>query len=267
MEGIIDFHTHAFPDALADRAMAALSAEAPQLPYYHDGRVGSLLKSMDAAGIGRSVLCSIATRPNQFEPILEWSKQIRSERIIPFPSIHPDDPNPGIHIAKVADEGFKGIKMHPYYQSFLMDEPRLYRTYELISRHNLILVLHTGFDIAFERIRRADPARILQVIKDFPELKLVTTHLGGWEQWEEVEATLIGKPIYMEISFTHGYISSDNVMRMLRAHPGDFLLFGTDSPWDDPSEALQRIAQLKLGKELEEKILVRNAQRLLGGKE
>ncbi|MBN1125873.1 MAG: amidohydrolase family protein [Sedimentisphaerales bacterium] len=264
MDGIIDFHTHAFPDALADRAMAALSAEVPNVAYYLDGRISSLLKSMNAAGIERSVLCSIATRPSQFEPIFEWSKQIRSDRIIPFPSIHPDDPNLDISISRIADEGFKGIKMHPYYQSFSMTEPRLYRTYELLSRHHLILVMHTGFDIAFERVRRADPAMILQVLKDFPELKLVTTHVGGWEQWDEVDSELIGKPVYMDISFTEGYLSPDKMRQMLCSHPDSYLLFGTDSPWDDQNRAVQRIAQLKLKKEFEKKVFRLNALELLG---
>ncbi|WP_211248521.1 hypothetical protein [Desulfobulbus elongatus] len=45
---------------------------------------------MARSGVERSVLCSIATRPEQFSPILDWSKAIRSERIEPFPSLHPD---------------------------------------------------------------------------------------------------------------------------------------------------------------------------------
>ena len=61
MGGVIDFHTHAFPDALADRAMGQLQARAG-IRACLDGRVGSLLASMDRAGIDRSVVCCIATR-------------------------------------------------------------------------------------------------------------------------------------------------------------------------------------------------------------
>ena len=71
---------------------------------------------MDRSGIDQSVLCSIATRPEQFFPILEWSKAIRSDRIIPFPSLHPADPQLLEHLQVIHDEGFKGVKMHPYYQ-------------------------------------------------------------------------------------------------------------------------------------------------------
>ena len=47
---IIDFHAHAFPDALAERAMPALEAEG-DIRAALDGKVSSLLRSMDAAGI------------------------------------------------------------------------------------------------------------------------------------------------------------------------------------------------------------------------
>ena len=83
---IIDFHTHAFPDALAHRAVAQLLSEAGEVRSFLDGKVSSLIASMDANGIEASVLCSIATKPSQFEPIFRWSQQIASDRIIPLAS-------------------------------------------------------------------------------------------------------------------------------------------------------------------------------------
>ncbi|WP_319587186.1 hypothetical protein [uncultured Desulfobulbus sp.] len=115
MAGYIDIHTHAFPDPIAKVAIPSLEKEGG-IKAYLDGTVAGLLASMDRAGIEQSVLCSIATRPEQFAPILEWSKEIRSERIVPFPSLHPNDPLLLEHLQTVHDEGFKGIKMHSYYQ-------------------------------------------------------------------------------------------------------------------------------------------------------
>ena len=93
--GIIDFHTHAFPEELAERAMKALLEEGKKksdVTAHLDGRVSSLLSSMDRNNIEKSIVCSIATKPSQFEPILAWSQKIRSDRLVPFPSLHPDDP-------------------------------------------------------------------------------------------------------------------------------------------------------------------------------
>ena len=189
MQRIIDFHAHAFPDQVAESAIPFLEEEGGVKAMY-DGRVASLLGLMDRDGVEKSVICSIATQPSQFEAILGWSKQIRSDRIIPFPSFHPNDLQAVEQISRIKAEGFKGIKMHPYYQQFFLDDEKLYPAYEKINELGLILVMHTGFDIAFPRIRRCDPQQILNVLTRFPELKMVTTHLGAWQQWGEVEDLL-----------------------------------------------------------------------------
>lgn len=262
MTGIIDFHTHAFPDALAGRAMKSLEHGASTKAFL-DGRLSSLIASMDRAGIEKSLVCSIATRPSQFEPILQWSAEIRSDRIIPLLSVHPADPGYAEKIKIVKGEGFKGIKMHPFYQEFDMDEDRMLRIYEILCKENLLITMHTGHDIAFPRIRRADPAKILKVSEQFPDLKLVTTHLGSWEQWQEVEEILAGKPVYMELSFSLEYLQSNPIRDILRKHPREYLLFGTDSPWTDQAATINLFRGLQLGDETESAVLKDNAARLL----
>jgi hypothetical protein len=269
---IIDFHTHAFPDALAQKAMTQLHSELHGELYgqgdgdfvaYLDGRINSLLTSMDKAGIETSVLCCIATRPKQFEQILLWCKEIRSNRIVPFPSVHPDDPDAVEKIFRIAQEGFKGVKFHPYYQQFDLDDPKMNPIYEALTDNQLIVVMHTGFDIAFERIDRAGPKRIINVIKRFPELKFITTHLGGWYDWQEVEKYLLGKPVYMDISVSREFLGHQRFKTMLLNHPKDYILFGTDSPWADQHSEIQAIDRLGLPDMLTRKIFYENAMKLI----
>ena len=263
MSGIIDFHTHAFPDRVATAAIPALEAEG-NIRAHLDGTVAGLLASMDRAGIDRSVVCSIATRPEQFEPILRWSRAIRSERIVPLPSLHPADPDLLDHLALVHAEGFKGIKMHSYYQNYLLDDPRLDPLYATLAETGLILVIHAGYDIAYPRVRKADPQRIRAVCRRFPDLKLVATHLGGWDEWEDVEEVLVGEPVWMELSFALDHLAPERVRRILLAHPADRLLFGTDSPWTDQAVSLERLRQLHLPAELLARITGANGRHLLG---
>ncbi len=259
---IVDFHTHAFPDNVAAKAIPALT-DAGKISAYTSGTVDSLLVSMDRAGIDISLICSIATRAEQFSSILDWSRKIRSERLIPLPSIHPEDNDIAGKIKLIKQEGFIGIKMHPFYQNFYLDDPRLFPLYHDLSKAGLLLVIHCGYDIAFPRERRVDPVRILKIRTQFPDLKLITTHLGGWDIWDEVEKILIGRDIYMEISFSLKYLPEEQVVRMLKNHPADYLLFGTDSPWDDQLSAVKRLKALGLTEILSEKILGKNAMHLL----
>lgn len=262
MNGIVDFHTHAFPDQIAEAAIASLE-QAGGIKAHGLGTVAGLLRAMDESGIATSVLCSIATRPGHFHPILDWSKAIRSQRIIPLPSVHPDDPLILEHVGRIHAEGFAGIKMHAYYQHCALDDPRLADCYALLAELGMLLVIHAGYDIAYPRVRLADPTRIAEVCHRFPELRLIATHLGGWEEWDEVEALLVGQPIYMELSFGLNQLEPGRLRRILLAHPAEYLLFGTDAPWNEQAEALQLLRRLDLPAARYEQITTTNARRLL----
>lgn len=262
MSRIIDFHTHAFPDPVALQAIPALEA-AGNVKGFHDGRLVSLLAKMDEAGIAKSVICSIATKPAQFASILAWSQEIRSERIVPFPSFHPEDPQALNQISQIRAQGFCGIKMHPYYQRFTLDEERMWPLYERIAAENLILVMHTGFDIGFPRDPIASPDRIVRVVERVPELKMVATHLGAWDHWDEVEQKLAGRPLYMDISYALHMLAPETARKIILQHPADFVLFGTDSPWADQKAVIGELTALELDRELQEKILWLNGARLL----
>ncbi|HUV07263.1 MAG TPA: amidohydrolase family protein, partial [Spirochaetia bacterium] len=215
---LIDFHTHAFPDSLAGKAIPFLEEEGG-LEACLDGRLSSLEESMDRVGIETSIVASIATRPDQFSSILSWSRDIASDRFIPFPSIHPDHPDVLDQIEKIRREGLKGIKMHPYYQGFLLDEERMFPIYERIAHCGLILLMHTGFDLAFKRDRLADPERILRVLDTIPTLKLVASHLGAWDDWDQVERHLLGREIYMDVSYSMEFMEWLQARRFLLSHP------------------------------------------------
>ncbi|MBI5385361.1 MAG: amidohydrolase family protein [Verrucomicrobia bacterium] len=261
---VIDIHTHAFPDHLAQRAMAQLQAETDEVKAVLNGTVADLLHSMDRAGIDASVVASIATRPEQFEPILRWSAAICSDRILPFPSVHPSAPNAAEQVRRIAAEGFRGFKLHPYYQNFTVDEERLTPIYTAAAECGLVLLLHGGFDIAFPLDRLADPVRILQVTERFPRLKLVAAHFGAWKDWDEVERHLVGRSIYMDISCSFDFMERAQAEAILKRHPSDRLLFGSDSPWVDQQKTIAGLQSFALGKEFEAKVLGANAQTLLG---
>jgi len=259
---IIDIHTHAFPDEIAGHAVSFLETEG-NIKAFLDGKIASLLKSMDAAGIDISVVASISTKPSQFNSILEWSKKIASERIIPFPSVHPDDSGVLDQIDEIARSGFRGIKLHPYYQGFTVDEPRMNRLYERIRREGLSLLVHTGFDLAYPRERIADPKRVDAVMRRFPGLKFIASHFGAWEDWDEVERHLLGKKIYLDTSYAIYTLGIERARRMLEAHAHDFFLFGSDSPWGDQNAELETLRGIGLDNAYTARLLGDNARTLL----
>ena len=149
---IIDFHTHTFPDELADRAVGTL-AHSGGIHNYLDGRVDSLKESMKKAGIDYSVLLPVATKPNQCDTIntlaLKTNETSKTTGLISFGAIHPACENFREILNWLSNNGFKGIKLHPVFQKTNIDDMQSLRLIEYASALGLIILIHAGFDVSF----------------------------------------------------------------------------------------------------------------------
>ncbi len=263
---ILDGHTHAFPDAIAARAVQTLTAEAKwqAVRPWHDGTVTGLLASMDRAGIRRTLMCSIATRPGQVTKITDWSAAVASDRVVPFASIHPDYERPEAEVERIASLGLAGLKFHPQYQDCPADDPRVVRIARAAARHGLAMAFHAGYDLAFAKSDIASPQRIRNLFEAVPGLRLQACHLGGWQDWEESLRHIVGQPIYLETSFCLGQCPPDMLRRIIEQHPPEWLMFGTDAPWADELAELALFQALPLGREAMRQALWENGCRFAG---
>ncbi|MFH1039256.1 MAG: amidohydrolase family protein [PVC group bacterium] len=260
---VIDFHTHAFPDQLAAEAVSRLQEHSGAYRARHDGTIRGLLASMDRAGIEKAVVVSIATRPKQVPRITDWAITIRGERIIPFASLHPGYKRFREELDRIKEAGLRGIKLHPMYQDFAIDDPKLFPLYRAVADRGLICLFHAGNDIAFPENDQAAPYRLRRVLDAVPGLIAVAAHLGGWTAWQEVAAELLGRSVYLETSFALREADPGVFRKILETHPPEFFLFGTDSPWLDQKEELERWMALDIPDAFKEMIFFKNAQRLL----
>lgn len=260
---VIDFHVHGFPDELAARAVPSLE-KACGIPARLNGTITHIKESMRKAGIDRSLVLSIATKPSQTEKVNDWSAGIQDDEIIAFGSIHPENKGWKKEVNRLKGMGIKGIKLHPEYQEFYIDTKSMYDFYEYVFGMGLIIVFHAGVDLGLSPPYHCTPDRLLKLIRDFPEGKLVAAHMGGYEYWDEVEEKLIGTPLYLDTSMSIGRTSETRIRRMIDNHDPERILFATDSPWSDQLEELERLKLLMLDKKTEELLLGKNASKLLG---
>ncbi len=258
---IIDFHTHIFPDEIAERALSQLSEHSGDYRPCTDGTLSGLLSSMEEAGIVLSVVANIATKPSQVIPILKFCKKIKGRRIYPLISIHPHTPHGQIKevVKEAKASGIYGVKLHPMYQDFEIDSAGMFPVYELIIQEGLFVVFHTGYDIAFPGNHNADLERLARLAGHYPELKIVATHLGGWRQWDRINEIAGFENIYTEISMTMTEMTEEEFLSILSAFDPERVFFGTDSPWTDQKEMVERVLNLPLNDNLKEKILYKNA--------
>lgn len=262
---IFDFHTHAFTDSLAERAMDSLVRTSGISPAT-DGTLGGLIKVMDRCGITKAMLLPVATKPSQQRTINNWAAEIMNGRIFCCGTIHPDAEDALAEIERIKKLGLYGVKFHSEYQLFDPDEERMLPIYRKISECGLFVVFHGGWDpFSKERIR-ATPERMARAAKSVPELTFMFAHLGGMNLWDDVEKFVAGKlgNVLLDVSVIAQYdMDQEQLLRIIRNHGADRILFGSDCPWDDPANEISMINALPLSDREKEQIFFRNAERLL----
>ena len=264
---IIDFHTHAFPDAIHERAIASLCVSSHnELTPCHDGSLSGLLTNMDKFGVDLSVVQPVITKPSQTKTLNEWAAKITEENdnIISFGGIHPHSDDWKRDIDFVCSLGLPGLKFHCEYQDFKIDDPLMLKIYDYAFSKGLIILHHAGYDPAFEEPFRSSPQMFANVLKEMKGGVMIAAHFGGGRQWDDVERYLVGRDIYLDTSMGQEYYPAEQFLRIVSNHGADKILFGSDSPWSKADYELEHINASALSDDEKALILGNNAKRLLG---
>lgn len=259
---VIDFHTHCFPDKIAARAMEKLSATSGLVPYT-DGTVSGLESLMKKDGVSASVVLNIATNATQQHAVNDFAASIKSDTIIPFGSVHPESEDALLELERIAALGLKGVKFHPEYQQFFVDDEKMKPIYKKISQLGLICVFHTGEDYGFFPPYHATPARLKKALS-WLDTPVVAAHWGSQNMGQDVLTHLRGSEIFFDIAFGYGTAPKPMQQAILEKHGTDKILFASDCPWHAPSMELHQLSTLGLSESEEEQIKSGNACRLLG---
>lgn len=270
---IIDFHTHPWmPDDLAPATRAFIERISPAVAEHGD-RLRDPAYAADvlrAQGIDRAVVlaehCPRTSGNVRTEAVLEFCRAVPGV-YLPFASIDPNtDPAPAALFERFIDAGVRGLKLYPSYQFFRPDDVRVYPLYERCQRHGLPVLLHIGSSvIPGTRLEYCDPVHLDAVAVDFPELNVVMAH-GGRGFWYGACAFLASHHpnVFIDVS---GLVPG----RLLDHFPdlprfADKFIFGSDWPAmpKSPAENVRVIEGLGLGDDATDRILRRNAARLLG---
>ena len=267
---IIDFHTHNFPDALAERAMASLiktNSSLLKMEGHTDGTARGARELLSKAGISRAVVCNIATNARQESNVNSYAISLISQGdfFSPLGSVHPDSENKERELDRVYAVGIRGIKLHPDYVRIPLADSRYDEIFSLLEERDMFAVVHTGFDPVSPDFVHATPDMLLEVIKKHTRLKLVAAHMGGLLKAEEVLQKLVGTSIYIDTSLSSLRIDEhDAIVKILKEHDEDRILFGTDTPWSDPKKEIELVATADISERRREKIFSNNAIKLLG---
>ncbi len=267
---IIDFHTHVFPDKIAERTITALANSANNTPYT-DGTIDGLLKAMERANADISIALPVLTKPSQFESVskfaIEINERFKNEKrkIISFGGIHPDCDDVYGKLKFLKENGIKGVKIHPDYQATFIDDPKYINIINCAKELDLIVVTHSGVDDGYlDQPVKCPPEKVKTVIEKTGIKKFVLGHYGAHKQWQEVLEILSDLDVYFDTAYTLHEIDEILFKEILNKHGADKILFATDCPWRDIKDDLQILYKYNLDKIALDKILYKNAIKLLG---
>ena len=267
---IIDFHTHVFPDKIAERTIAALSAQGG-IPAYFDGTVAGLLAAMEQAGVDISVNLPVLTNPKQFDGTNRFAAELnqsfadKSQRIISFAGIHPLCDNLEEKMKLIKAQGFLGVKIHPDYQDTYIDDDSYLKIFRAAKEEDLIVITHAGVDDGYPNCPvHCTPERVKRVLQKIGSFKFVLAHYGGNRMPNEVFELLAGEDVYFDTAYLLSYLKKEDFLRILEKHGDDRVLFASDMPWSNVRGDIETIRSYSLQTNTEQKLFSENAKRLLG---
>jgi len=258
---IIDSHTHVWPDKVAEKAKDYLR-QSFSMPISVIPTVSNLLRIMDENAISKSVIASVASRPDQVISINNWLFKTDRKRFIPFASIHPFYDKWKEELKRIKDNAF-GIKFQPEFQDFYIDDEKVFPLYEQIQKLDIPVLFHCGTELSLPGIIHASPDKIIKITDKFPEMKFIGAHMGGFKIWDEVIEKLAGRNIYFDTSSSISYMKKQQLDMLMRKHSADKILFGTDFPVGNQKKEIDFLKSLDIEEDKKIKLFGGNIIKLL----
>ena len=257
---IIDFHTHIYPDSIAHKAAESIREFYDIGEGTLDGTVVQLHECCKEAGIDRCVVLPVGLKPNHVGHINDFI--VEQTRINPqftgFGTVHAAMTDLTKETERIIAMGLHGIKMHPDSQVFPIDDPRLFPCYEILQ-DKLPVIFHMGD----HRYDYSHPARLRNVLDQFPRLEVIAAHFGGYSMYETAYQALKGKECFFDISSSLMFMPNGVAEKYINIYGAERMVFGSDFPLWDPRLEVKRFLELDLSPEQFEQIAYKTAQHIL----
>ena len=267
---IFSNHAHIFPTELRE-----------------DGDIAHLLELLDACEIDKSVcFAPFASRFHESalfcdKNVNEWlASQIEgNDRLVGFGTVDVSElaKRPiADQVKQIHDLGFKGVKVHPAFQSLKVNGEKAYQIYEQAERLGLFVSFHTG--LHWHRISDYQMLLFDDITWDFPNLNFSLEHVGGYSMFRLALLVMCNnkKNPHVFAGLTsvepeNGHLGpwtlTDEELETLIYQTGDDrTMFGLDFPYkgiDYVKSAMARIRRLNISDEAKANILGGTLERML----
>jgi uncharacterized protein len=169
------------------------------------------------------------------DQVIEAARQ-HPDRLIPFCTAFPNqDPQAAaVEIRRCLDLGCKGVKFHPWLQSFPANSAYLYPSLELCGERRIPVLFHTGTP------PYSQPFQVMEQARRFPHVPLIIGHFGKIMFLDAVRSAELCPNVYLE---TSGAQVADLQFALEHIAP-ERILFGTDLPIGGAASAKWNITKI-----------------------
>jgi hypothetical protein len=216
---IIDGHVHVHPDPKG-------------FGRGFDASLERLIKNIKNSPVNKAVLLPINPQiPNKF--IADACKEYPNE-LIGFASV---DPSQGYNAAEqlkydIKKYNLKGLKLHPRLQHFDLSDKLLLPIFKKCETLKIPVVID-AFPGATDD-GTSIPYQIGKIAQQFPNLKIVIAHAGGYKILDALFVAKNNKNIYLDISYSLLYFKSSSVEKDLiftiKKLGANRCIYGSDHP-------------------------------------
>ena len=239
--------------------------------------IDTMLSQMTDAGISKSIIYAvdapIVYASNEYVHLL---CEKYPDRLIGIGSVNPLAENALEVIDHAINEfGLKGLKFHPPLQNFFMNDKKVFPVYEKAVDLNIPVIFHVGTTPfgSLCRLSQANPLRVDDVAVEFPDLRIMLTHLGTLWHNESFMVVEKNPNVFIDTAAYLYEIEQILTMDLVRRIGEDKIIFGTDYPMPysgkihEMKDFVQCVNSLKLTDRVKEKIFSKNINSLLYGTE
>lgn len=211
-----------------------------------------MIAQMDEYNVEKTV---IATYPIK-ESIEAADKY--PDRLIGAAWVNPNEPSAVDTIKEaVKNHGFKAVKLHPLFHSYLPNDECVFPIAELAGELDIPLMIHTGHP------PYSLPWSVAQLADIYPEVKMVMIHMGHGNGMYVQAAIDMAKKypnLYLE---TSGMPMHTKIKEAYEDVGADRIMWGLDAPFHHPTVEMQRTIVSGLTDKQLEDVFYNNAKKLL----
>jgi predicted TIM-barrel fold metal-dependent hydrolase len=236
--------------------------------------VAALPEDLTGADRERDIAAIEASMGERLKAFNRWAcEAVAGRPITPYLGIDPGLLTPEENVAHlremVENHGARGIKLHPVSQRFAADDPRMHPVYATCVELGAVVLSHTGPARTGEPL--GEPKAFANVMRAFPNLKLVMAHSGGatWQQCTEFAREF--PQVAFDVCEIIAWLGAskaptpEQFAGMIREIGAERFLMGTDFPWYDLDTTFEQLMELPLlSREEKEGIAGANAARFMG---